>query len=87
MPRGAAGSLRDAAAASDADTFVVADGTAIPTAELRDLLMAHHASGAAVTVVVHSEPGRNGNPCCAGAERNVRVQPPGSRSGARPWLL
>jgi NDP-sugar pyrophosphorylase family protein len=63
MPRGAAGSLRDAVAASEADTFVVADGTAIPTAEIRDLLMAHHASGAAVTVVVHSEPGRNGNPC------------------------
>jgi NDP-sugar pyrophosphorylase family protein len=62
MPRGAAGSLRDAAAASDADTFVVADGTAIPTTELEDLLMAHQASGAAVTVVVHSEPGRHGNP-------------------------
>jgi mannose-1-phosphate guanylyltransferase len=62
MPRGAAGSLRDAAAASDADIFVVADGTAIPTAKLADLLLAHRASGAAVTVVVHSEPCRNGNP-------------------------
>jgi NDP-sugar pyrophosphorylase family protein len=63
MPRGAAGSLRDAAAVEDADTFVVADGSAIPNVELRDLLSAHHASGAAVTVVTYSEPGRNGNPC------------------------
>jgi NDP-sugar pyrophosphorylase family protein len=63
MPRGAAGSLRDAAAAGDADIFVVVDGTAIPNVDLRDLLSAHHSSGAAVTVVVYSEPGRNGNPC------------------------
>jgi mannose-1-phosphate guanylyltransferase len=63
MPRGAAGALRDAAAASDADVFVVADGTAIPNVELRDLLLAHHTSGAAVTLVVYREPGRNGSPC------------------------
>jgi mannose-1-phosphate guanylyltransferase len=63
MPRGAAGAIRDAAAASDADIFVVADGTAIPNVELQDLLLAHHASRAAVTVVVYSEASRNGNPC------------------------
>jgi NDP-sugar pyrophosphorylase family protein len=62
MPRGAAGSLRDAVAAGDADIFVVTDGTAIPNVELGDLLLAHRSSGAAVTVVVYSEPGRNGNP-------------------------
>ena len=60
MPRGAAGAIRDAAAASDADTFVIADGTAIPTADLPDLLRAHRAAGAAVTVVVHEECSRNG---------------------------
>jgi mannose-1-phosphate guanylyltransferase len=61
MPRGAAGALRDAAAASQADTFVVADGTAIPNVDLENLLMAHRASGAGVTLVVYSEPGRNGS--------------------------
>jgi mannose-1-phosphate guanylyltransferase len=60
MPRGAAGALRDAAAASQADIFVVADGTAIPNVDLENLLMAHHASGAGVTLAVYSEPGRNG---------------------------
>jgi len=56
MPRGAAGAVKDAAEASDADSFVVADGTAIPTIDLHDLLRAHRATEAAVTVVVHSEP-------------------------------
>ena len=37
MPRGAAGAVRDAADASDADVFVVADGTAIPNVDLTDL--------------------------------------------------
>jgi NDP-sugar pyrophosphorylase family protein len=63
MPRGAAGALRDAAAASEADIFVVADGTSIPNVDLQNLLMAHEASKAGVTLVVYSEPGRNGNPC------------------------
>jgi mannose-1-phosphate guanylyltransferase len=63
MPRGAAGSLSDAASACDAGTFVVAEGTAVPNVNLRELLVAHHASGAGLTVVVHAEPGRNGNPC------------------------
>jgi NDP-sugar pyrophosphorylase family protein len=62
MPRGAAGSARDAASATDAQTFVVADGTAIPNVDLSDLLLKHHASGACVTVVVHSEARPNGGP-------------------------
>jgi NDP-sugar pyrophosphorylase family protein len=62
MPRGAAGSARDAALATAAETFVVADGTAIPNVDLRDLLVKHHASGACVTVVVHAEARSNGNP-------------------------
>ena len=62
MPRGAAGAVRDAALASDAETFVIADGTSIPSVDLPGLLAVHRASGAAVTVVVHAEPGRNGRP-------------------------
>jgi mannose-1-phosphate guanylyltransferase len=62
MPRGAAGSARDAALATEAQTFVVADGTSIPNVNLGDLLLKHHTSGACVTVVVHSEARRNGNP-------------------------
>ena len=62
MPRGAAGCMRDAAFASDAETFVVADGTAIPDVDLRDLLATHRSSGAVVTVVVNGEPRRHGNP-------------------------
>src|SRR4051812_37853145 len=61
-PRGAAGSLRDAAASIDADVFVVAEGTSIPNIDLLDLLRAHRASAAAVTIVVEDEPRRNGNP-------------------------
>jgi len=62
IPRGAAGSLRDAAAAHDADVFIVADGTSIPNVDLLDLLNAHRTSGAAVTIVVEDEPRQNGNP-------------------------
>jgi mannose-1-phosphate guanylyltransferase len=62
MPRGAAGSLRDAAATLDADVFVVADGTSIPTVDLADLVRAHRASAATVTIVVEEESRRNGNP-------------------------
>jgi mannose-1-phosphate guanylyltransferase len=61
MPRGAAGAVRDAAAASDAETFVVVEGTAIPNVDLHSLLDAHRTSGAVVTVVGYSEPGRDGN--------------------------
>jgi mannose-1-phosphate guanylyltransferase/phosphomannomutase len=63
MPRGAAGSVRDAAAASSAETFVVADGTAIPnTVNLSELLAQHAANEAAVTIVVYREARSNGNP-------------------------
>jgi NDP-sugar pyrophosphorylase family protein len=55
MPRGAAGSLHDAARAVDAETFVVTDAAAIPNVDLVALLSAHHAIGAAATVVVHQE--------------------------------
>jgi NDP-sugar pyrophosphorylase family protein len=61
MPRGAAGSARDAASTSDAHTFVVADATLIPNVNLNDVLSRHHASGACVTVVVHGESERNGD--------------------------
>jgi NDP-sugar pyrophosphorylase family protein len=62
MPRGAAGSARDAALATDAQTFVIADGTAIPTVDLSDLLTQHRVTGACVTVVVHAEARRNSSP-------------------------
>lgn len=55
MPRGAAGSFRDAAATSSAEAFVVTDGSAIPTVDLPALLAAHQSSGATVTVVVDAE--------------------------------
>jgi NDP-sugar pyrophosphorylase family protein len=64
MPRGAAGSARDAAAASRARTFVVADGTTIPNIDLDSLLLKHRTSGACVTVAVYSEARRgHGEPC------------------------
>jgi len=62
MPRGAAGAVRDAALATDAEIFVVVDGTLIPTLDFASVLAAHHGWGAAVTVVSHSEPGRHGKP-------------------------
>jgi NDP-sugar pyrophosphorylase family protein len=60
MPRGAAGAVRDAVAANDAEVFVVADGTAIPNVSISDLLRAHRASQSAATVVVHAEPSGSG---------------------------
>jgi len=65
MPRGAAGAVRDAVSSSDADIFVVAEGTAIPNLNLRDLLDAHRASGAVATVVGYPASGRDGK---AGAQ-------------------
>lgn len=53
MPRGPAGCVRDAAATSTADTFVVVDGTIVAAIDLAALLDAHLHSGAAVTVVTH----------------------------------
>jgi NDP-sugar pyrophosphorylase family protein len=63
-PRGAAGCVRDAGLATDATTFVVADGTAVPVVNLGELLEAHRASRAAITVV-------------AGADRAGRLRPSG----------
>jgi len=54
-PRGTAGAIRDAAMLSDCETFVVVEGTAVPTAPLCELVAAHHASGAAITVAVHDD--------------------------------
>lgn len=52
MPRGPAGCARDAALKSTASTFVVVDATIVPELDLVELLNAHAASGAAVTLVV-----------------------------------
>ena len=62
VPRGAAGSIRDAAFATDHTTFIVAEGAAIPNVRLVELLASHHASGAAATVVVYNDARRQGDP-------------------------
>jgi mannose-1-phosphate guanylyltransferase len=54
-PRGAAGCVRDAGVKTDANTFVVADGTAVPVVDLVELLDGHQASRAAITVVVGAD--------------------------------
>ncbi len=60
VPRGTAGCVRDAA--GDAETLVVLGGTTVPLPDLGALLASHRASGAALTVVVHAEPGGEGIP-------------------------
>jgi NDP-sugar pyrophosphorylase family protein len=55
MPRGSGGCVRDAAFSSDADTFVVVDGTAIPCVDLEALLLTHRSRHATVTVLAHGE--------------------------------
>lgn len=60
VPRGPAGCVRDAA--GDAETLVVVGGTTVPLLDLGMLLASHRASGAALTVVVHPEPGGDGVP-------------------------
>jgi len=57
-PRGPAGCLRDATRASEAQTFVVAEATLIPSVDLGDVIRQHRASGAALTVVTHRAGGR-----------------------------
>lgn len=52
MPRGPAGCARDVAVGSDADTFLVVEGTILPRIDVDDLLRAHTTSGAVLTVVV-----------------------------------
>lgn len=51
-PRGAAGCVKDAALQSFAQTFVVADGTSIPIADLRRIVAHHRRTGAKVTIAV-----------------------------------
>ena len=51
MPRGPAGCARDAASTMEADTFVVLEGTVLPSFQLMDLLEAHRGSNAVITVV------------------------------------
>jgi NDP-sugar pyrophosphorylase family protein len=80
QPRGPAGCVRDAGVRTDADTFVVADGTTVPVTDLGALLEAHQSSGAAITVVVHG-PSASGN---GGANR--ALQPNGLYVFARRVL-
>ena len=54
-PRGAAGCARDVALRGDARSFLISDGTVIPMVDQDQLLAAHRASGAALTVVVHRD--------------------------------
>jgi mannose-1-phosphate guanylyltransferase len=54
-PRGPAGSARDAALATDADTFVVVEGTVIPVVNLDAVVAAHQQKQAALTTVVHDQ--------------------------------
>ncbi|PYQ21844.1 MAG: hypothetical protein DMF81_14200 [Acidobacteria bacterium] len=54
-PRGAAGCARDVALRSDADSFLICDGTVVPVVDHDRLLSFHRQSGAAMTVVVHRD--------------------------------
>jgi NDP-sugar pyrophosphorylase family protein len=56
-PRGPAGCARDASLHCDAETYVIADGTVIPTVNLEGLLETHAVCQAALTILVHHEPG------------------------------
>jgi NDP-sugar pyrophosphorylase family protein len=51
-PRGPAGCVRDAGQMGSAGTFIVIEGTVIPTVQLADVLAMHRREGAAVTAVV-----------------------------------
>jgi mannose-1-phosphate guanylyltransferase len=78
-PRGAAGCVRDAGLRTGSETLVIADGTAIPTADLAELLASHYHSGAAVTAVVHRECSPSAPPSPGGIyvfERRVLDQIP-----------
>jgi len=69
-PRGPAGCARDAASTSNAERFVVVDGTIIPQADLAGLLKFHLAARSSVTVVVTSLIGR-------GVQQNGHLVPAG----------
>ena len=70
-PRGPAGCARDAVAMSTARTFVVIEGTIVPTLDFAAMLAAHRQSGAAATVVVEFDRRRRG------MASGVRRQPAG----------
>ncbi len=55
QPRGPAGCVRDAMRLSAAQTFVVCEGSLVPTVDLGALLDAHERSGSGATVVVEME--------------------------------
>ena len=83
MPRGPAGCLRDAALRSDADIFVVVDGTVVTQVDLEAVLQAHAGMEADLTVVV-SRTGRRsgGGGRQPGADGYLR----GLAEGPRPRL-
>jgi mannose-1-phosphate guanylyltransferase len=70
-PRGPAGCARDAAMMSSANTFIVIEGTIVPTLDFGAMLDAHRASGASATVVVEFDRRRRG------MSSGVRRQPAG----------
>lgn len=70
-PRGPAGCARDAAMMSSAQTFIVIEGTIVPTLDFGAMLEAHRVSGASATVVVEFDRRRRG------MASGVRRQPAG----------
>jgi mannose-1-phosphate guanylyltransferase len=70
-PRGPAGCARDAVSMSSARTFIVLEGTIVPTLDFAAMLAAHRKSGAAATVVVEFDRRRRG------MASGVRRQPAG----------
>ena len=70
-PRGPAGCARDAVAMTNAHTFIVIEGTIVPTLDFGAMLAAHRASGAVATVVVEFDRRRRG------MASGVRRQPAG----------
>ena len=83
MPRGAAGSARDAALATDAHTFVVADGTSIPDVDLSDVLLKHHTSASVRDGGRSLGTTTQRQPCAPRPERHLRLPTPGTRRGGR----
>jgi mannose-1-phosphate guanylyltransferase len=70
-PRGPAGCARDAVAMTTARTFVVIEGTIVPTLDFGAMIAAHRKSGAVATVVVEFDRRRRG------MASGVRRQPAG----------
>lgn len=64
VPRGPAGAARDAALFSDAEDFVIIDGSVLPSFDLQPLIAAHRESGADLTETAANQSGQdqsNGN--------------------------